>query len=107
MRGWRDGFVTRIIKSLNNNGGASEPLCTACGLCCDGTLFGQVPLTTGDEVPELENEGISIEFEAERRIFKQPCAAYRRKLCSVYAYRPRVCRTFECKLLKKYLSAEI
>lgn len=70
-----------------------ESLCRACGLCCDGSLFGRVPLT-------------EREVEVARRLrlpvvggkaLAQPCAAFHGD-CEVYEDRPAACRAFVCAL---------
>ncbi|MEZ4406374.1 MAG: YkgJ family cysteine cluster protein [Polyangiales bacterium] len=73
-----------------------ESLCRACGLCCDGSLFGRVPLA-------------EREVEVARRLrlpvvggkaLAQPCAAFHRD-CEVYEDRPAACRAFACALVAR------
>jgi hypothetical protein len=79
----------------------TDTLCTNCGLCCDGTLFADVELVGQAEVARLEIMGMEVE-DADRNtgLLSQPCAALRATRCSIYAHRPKCCRTFRCHLLQ-------
>src|SRR4051812_18010551 len=81
-------------------------LCTRCGLCCDGSLFADVELAARETTP-LEVLGLEIEDadQGEPALLLQPCAAVKRKRCSIYPHRPNCCRTFECRVLKQVESA--
>ncbi len=78
----------------------AEKLCLACGLCCDGTLFGHVRLRRGDEVKKLKALGLPVSVTRTQPPLvyaRQPCAALcADRTCRVYADRPGQCRTFEC-----------
>jgi uncharacterized protein len=79
-----------------------EILCTACGLCCDGTLFADVELTGRRELEKVEAMGLEGEDEPQNAsVLVQPCAALKNRNCSVYNFRPKCCRTFECRILKR------
>ena len=52
----------------------------------------------------MEAAGCEIEDD---RLLIQPCAALKGKRCSIYAHRPKCCRTFECFLLKRVRRGEI
>lgn len=77
--------------------GASD-LCLECGLCCDGTLFGYVPLHAGDRDSQVDALASTDSSEGVRRL-TQPCPALDGRCCTVYSARPTVCRSFQCKLL--------
>ena len=78
----------------------TDTLCTRCGLCCDGTLFGDVELTGPAEATRLEIMGLEIdEDEANADLLALPCTALRGTRCGIYAHRPACCRGFECRLL--------
>lgn len=81
----------------------TDTLCTRCGLCCDGSLFADVELASRDEASALEVMGLEIEDadEDDGELLLQPCGALKGKRCSMYAYRPDCCRTFECCLLQE------
>src|SRR5882724_13606086 len=81
----------------------TDTLCTRCGLCCDGSLFADVELASGDEASALEVMGLEIEDadEDDGELLLQPCAALKGKRCSIYPHRPDCCRTFECRLLQQ------
>jgi uncharacterized protein len=79
----------------------SDTLCTRCGLCCDGTLLGDVELTGPAEAARLEILGLALDDdEGGVELLPLPCAALRGTRCSIYARRPKACRTFECRLLQ-------
>lgn len=84
-----------------------QALCLSCGLCCDGTLFGRVPLKASDALVPLHAGGIEIQANETKQYFKLPCAAYRQGCCQVYTGRPATCRKYRCELLKKYESGAI
>jgi uncharacterized protein len=83
-----------------------ERLCTQCGLCCDGSLFADVELANDREALKLEILGLEID-DTDRPVLVQPCAALKNKRCSLYQFRPKCCRTFECRLLKKVKAGEL
>jgi Fe-S-cluster containining protein len=79
-------------------------LCQACGLCCDGSLFGRVDLEPG-EVDRAR--ALRLRVIGSGRSFEQPCSALGegtpdgRRSCSIYEERPAACRRFECRLHEK------
>jgi Fe-S-cluster containining protein len=72
-------------------------LCQACGLCCDGSLFGRVDLAPDEVGPAKKNH---LRVLSNGRAFEQPCTALapRERTCGVYEARPAACRAFECRL---------
>jgi hypothetical protein len=87
-------------------GDASQSLCVRCGFCCDGALFGHVPVSD-DEAATLPAPLAAVEREGgkTRLAFLQPCAAFRAQ-CTVYDARPKTCRTYRCELLKAVEAGE-
>lgn len=80
----------------------TDTLCTRCGLCCDGTLLGDVELTGPAEAARLEILGLDVAADdADAELLSLPCAALRGTRCRIYAHRPQCCRTFECRLLQE------
>src|SRR5258708_3324226 len=78
-------------------------ICTRCGLCCDGSLFADVELASGEEAPAMEVMGLEIE-DADHNgggLLLQPCRALKGKRCGIYPHRPDCCRAFECRLLQR------
>ena len=74
----------------------TDTLCTQCGLCCDGTLFGDVELAGRREAARLEGLGLDVDSDdADVELLALPCAGLRGTRCRVYAHRPPCCRTFE------------
>ena len=80
----------------------TDTLCTRCGLCCDGTLLGDVELTGPAEVARLELLGLDVDTDdGDADVLPLPCAALRGTCCRIYAQRPQTCRAFECRLLQE------
>ncbi len=90
---------------------SAEDLCLACGLCCDGTLFGHVRLVAGDDAKKLKALGLPVvapRTGSAAKRFPQPCAALCADgTCRVYADRPAQCRSFECGVFKAARAGEI
>lgn len=73
-------------------------LCLACGMCCDGSLFTQVPLAA-DEALRLRARGlVVIAREDGSPALRQRCAALVGRCCAVYEDRPGGCRRYVCML---------
>ena len=88
-------------------GSPSQSLCLACGLCCDGTLFGWVELRSEDDARTAKESGLNVVPYRGRDVLTQPCLAHKNCACTVYANRPEICRAFRCKLLKKLEQGDI
>lgn len=87
---------------------AVDQLCPNCGLCCDGTLFADVELRSGDDPKRLAALGLSLKKKGRVKVaFTQPCACFDGRLCKIYSDRPKRCRMFECGLLKKVNAGEM
>ena len=84
-----------------------DQLCPNCGLCCNGVLFADVELRTGDDAERLAELGLYLVKKGCHRAFTQPCACFDGKLCQIYTDRPKRCRTFECGLLKRVQAGEL
>lgn len=95
-RGGPDRFSCRMRSTID---GELEVLCRSCGLCCDGRLFGCVPLAP-DEVERGRKNRLLVLPRG--NAFEQSCSALSREgescACSIYADRPRACRAFACRL---------
>lgn len=80
-------------------------LCQSCGLCCDGSLFGRVPLDPEEDVLARRNR---LRVLDNGKAFEQPCTALgesssgARRICSIYDERPLSCRRFTCRLLDRH-----
>lgn len=86
----------------------TDTLCTQCGLCCDGTLFGDVELGGRREASRLEALGLDVDSDdADVELLALPCAGLRGTRCGVYPHRPQCCRTFECRLLQQAQRGEV
>ena len=82
-------------------------LCPACGLCCNGVLFGDVELQPTDNTALLRKLGLVLIAKGRKQCFSEPCACLDGKLCRIYRDRPNRCRTFECGLLKRVQKGQI
>jgi Fe-S-cluster containining protein len=78
-------------------------LCRSCGLCCDGSLFGRVPLTA-EELPAARKNRLRVVPSG--AAFEQPCASLARGErsfdCATYGERPGACRRFTCHLYERH-----
>ena len=80
-------------------------VCTACGLCCDGSLFDRVPLGVDEQVPEVKLAVVTNPRGGKH--VPQRCAALEGTVCQVYEERPLACRRFECLLLGALREGEV
>lgn len=85
---------------------AASRLCTACGLCCDGTLFQIVRMQPGDSPAELGRLGMKIRCRDGAFHMEQPCAALQERRCTIYDRRPSRCRLFHCRQLRRVEAGE-
>jgi Fe-S-cluster containining protein len=86
-------------------------LCGACGLCCNGSLFGRVPLATEEVAPARRRR---LRVLRDGRAFEQPCTALVRHVaaagvddahvCGIYDERPKACAAFACRLYVRHRS---
>lgn len=83
------------------NAATASRLCTACGMCCDGTLFEIVRLQPGDSPAQLSRQGMKIRCREGEFFMEQPCAALQETGCTIYADRPSRCRLFHCQQLHR------
>jgi hypothetical protein len=74
-------------------------LCKACGLCCDGSLFGRVALEP-DELEAARKNRLPLVRDGSA--FEQPCTSYVQNACTCYDERPRACRRFVCRLYERH-----
>jgi len=72
-------------------------LCLACGLCCDGTLFGRVRVDAA-EAAHARRHGLVVLDQDDGSRLVQPCAALEGTCCRIYADRPDTCRRYHCDL---------
>lgn len=82
----------------------ADALCTQCGICCDGTLYGSVRIAE-PEVARLQRVGLTVVQNGEASM-RQPCSALHDCLCSVYADRPSTCADYGCALRKSVSAGE-
>lgn len=81
-------------------------LCTACGLCCAGSLFNFLTLELDDIEPGVRL-GLPINIDEDGLSFDFPCPKLAGTCCTVYDDRPSGCRTYRCKLLKRLDADEV
>lgn len=90
---------------------ASSPdgsrLCQSCGLCCQGLLH-TCAKVYNDEIEAVERLGLPVHQRGDgHHVFPLPCSQHKDDKCMVYENRPKACRIYRCKLLKRYLGGEI
>jgi uncharacterized protein len=78
-------------------------LCLSCGLCCDGTMFREVPVTKA----EAKALGRRALFNRARTRMTQPCRALKERCCQVYDDRPAKCREFNCLVLQSLVRGDL
>jgi Fe-S-cluster containining protein len=83
---------------MSLNPAKEASICIGCGLCCDGTLHSRTTVKGADE-QAVRAAGLEIQSHGDKRSFAQPCLHHSCGSCAIYAARPRVCRTYRCKLL--------
>jgi hypothetical protein len=81
-------------------------LCTACGLCCDGTLFGFMPVEP-DEHAIAARAGVAVSERRGIASVPLPCTYLDGACCTIYGHNYRICSTFRCKLLRARTAAKI
>jgi len=84
-------------------------ICIECGLCCDGSMFKHAGIDKSDDMIFLKQTGFESVIDHDKLFFHLPCKGQEGKRCLLYhdARRFKVCKTFQCKLLKQYLSGDI
>jgi len=92
---------------MTRNQDAIDRLCRACGLCCNGVLFGDVELKRGDDSQRLAELGLELFRKGSKSAFHQPCACFDGTLCRIYRDRPKQCRAFACGLLKRVTAGKL
>lgn len=84
----------------------AEALCTSCGLCCNGAIFGEVPVRP-DESGAMRGLGFDLIQRDGADWFAQPCAMLRGRRCAIYEARPGTCRSYRCGVLAAQDRGEI
>lgn len=84
---------------------AGSDLCTACGLCCDGTLFDRVIFEPTD--PPAARDLLPVAGFPQGEGFVQPCTRFEAGCCTIYADRPATCRRYRCRTLAALDDGEI
>ena len=89
----------------------ANSLCRECGLCCNGVIFADVQLQSGDNAARLRALGLAFlknrKSQIVNRKFSQPCTAFAGCECKIYSERPTYCREFECLLLKSVKAGDV
>jgi hypothetical protein len=100
-----------MIPALNDMDESKETqanvLCQSCGLCCTGHLFIWAKLRPA-ELDSAEALGLTVfRTDPAQRGFSQPCPLWKGD-CTIYdsPQYPRVCRAYQCKLLKDVMAEE-
>lgn len=98
--------LAAVSRSSAQSQDAVAKLCPACGMCCNGVLFGDVALRPGDNAKRLAAGGLTLFRKGRKHCFRQPCACFDGRLCRIYDERPQRCATFECRLLQRVQSGQ-
>ncbi len=89
----------------------SAQLCAACGMCCDGVLFHNVQLQSGDSARRLASMGLKLRTKKGVSFFLQPCSFHQETdsqcSCRIYDQRPSRCRAFNCRQLQELSAGRI
>lgn len=86
----------------------AQSLCVRCGLCCDGTIFDHARLVPEDDLARLEAGGFIVLPTKTGTGFALPCHHQQDRICTLYQqWRPTVCHTFRCRLLRRFDAGEI
>ncbi len=102
-----DGFTLATVSRFSaQSQDAVAELCPACGMCCNGVLFGDVALRPGDNARRLAAAGLTLFRKGRQRCFSQPCACFDGRECCIYDERPQRCASFECRLLQRVQSGQ-
>lgn len=85
-------------------------LCVACGMCCDGTMFGNV-VCSKEEADYMGSLGLETKKKDNQtnHVFLEPCPLHINGSCSIYEdpKKPKTCSSYKCALLKRVLRNEI
>ena len=83
--------------------GQNQNLCLSCGLCCDGTLFGQIRVDAAEPVEVFRAAGIRITPDrgGEGYELPLPCLRFENGRCQTYGCRPAICSSYRCRLLRR------
>jgi hypothetical protein len=86
----------------------AQSLCVRCGLCCDGTIFERARLIPADDLARLAAGGFILLREKAGDRFALPCHHHHDRVCTIYqGWRPTVCHTFRCQLLRRFDAGKI
>ena len=86
----------------------AQSLCVRCGLCCDGTIFERARLVPEDDLARLEAGGFIVLPTKTGTGFALPCHHQQDRICTLYQqWRPTVCHTFRCRLLRRFDTGEL
>ena len=82
-------------------------LCKSCGLCCNGAVCGVAWVSPSEDrkFADLFRHELVAGQDGETLHVNLPCFAYEGH-CSQYNIRPVDCKTYQCALLKKYMTGE-
>jgi uncharacterized protein len=81
-------------------------LCLECGICCQGAFHFGARVHDGEH-DAVRALGLTITDSAEGPVFPLPCLLHVDNRCTAYADRPSACRSYQCKLLLRYLAGKV
>lgn len=85
----------------------ADHLCVTCAMCCDGTLYSRVPVTEAEKKRLGGGDNFYTKSDGTLRM-RQGCRYLGRNgACHVYQERPKTCRTYKCRLLKRVEAGDL
>jgi Fe-S-cluster containining protein len=99
LRSW----LRSMVRALRSGGGSDVP-CNGCTACCRSSQFVHIE---PDEVDTLAHIPVELRFPAPGRPQGHVVLGYDERghcpmldddRCSIYAHRPRACRTYDCRV---------
>lgn len=75
-------------------------ICVACNMCCDGTLFGYVEISEGEQAA-LGSLCTTREVRGSLGLVQRCAQLGANGACGVYSARPQKCRDYDCKVIRR------
>ena len=91
--------MSRSAPAPGESAASDGSICIGCGMCCDGTLYGNTRVKEQDEEAVAAAKLNVVEVNG-KRVFLQPCPHFSCGKCGIYEKRPPVCQGYRCDLLQ-------
>ncbi len=96
--------TTQAVSRLSPDDMEPGELCLDCGICCTNAVFSHLVVEEEDSARFRDHDRPDL-AKLERINFA--CPLQEGAACGIYAYRPTICRSFECTSLARVRSGEI